>query len=90
MESSNNEKNSQTPASNHRVHPRSGLCHCLHVRTHAHITTDRCAADAYRNSFGANESTAHHRTNQRTADIYRAVCYSYKPIANHGATNGGS
>ena len=83
--------NDETLSSNHRAHPRSGLCHCLHVRTHAHITTDRCAADAYRDSFGANQSTtAHRRTNHRAADTYRVACHGYKPTANHGAIDGGS
>jgi hypothetical protein len=89
MESSNNEKDGQTPASNHRAHPRSGLCHCLQVRADAHITADRCATDAYRDSCGANESTAHRRTNHRTADTHRVACYGYKPTTNHRATDGG-
>ena len=77
-------RNDETLSSNHRAHPRSVLCPCLYIRTHAHINTERCAADAYRYSFSANQSTAHRRTN------HRVVCHGYKPIANHGASDGGS
>jgi hypothetical protein len=61
----------------------------LHVRANAHITAD-CAADAYRDGFGANQCTANRRTCHRTADTHRVVCYGYKPTANHDAIDGGS
>jgi hypothetical protein len=52
----------------------------LHIRANARIISDYGAADAYRDSFGANESPANRRN----------VCYSYKSVANHGAVDGAS
>ena len=62
----------------------------MRSRANALPAADGCAADAYGDSFGANESTAHRRTNHRTADTHRGACYGYKPTANHGAADGGS
>jgi hypothetical protein len=60
----------------------------LRVHANAHITAGCYAADAYRDSCRANESTANRRTNRRAADAHRAACCAYKLTANRSATDG--
>jgi hypothetical protein len=74
MKSSNNEENDQNPSINNHVHPRSDYHHRVYVRAHTRITTNRGAVDIHPDSLGA------HR---------RAVCFSHKSSANHGAVDGG-